>query len=64
MEMDTWYDLRIQQLFDLSGRVNDLLDEVEPKGEGVRPAPSPRGRELFDPTDRVPDLPDEGQGEK
>jgi len=64
MEMDTWYDLRIQQLFDLTGRVNDLLDEVEPTGDDVRPSRSQRGRELFDPTDRVPDLLEEAQGDK
>jgi hypothetical protein len=35
MEMDTWYDLRIEQLFDLTGRVHDLLDEVEDTDEDV-----------------------------
>jgi len=56
MEMDTWYDLRIQQLFDLTGRVNDLLDEVKDAGEGAAPAPAPRVRDLFDLTDRVSEL--------
>ena len=56
MGMDTWYDLRIQQLFDLTGRVNELLDEVKDTGEGAEPAPAPRVRELFDLTDRVSDL--------
>jgi len=56
MEMDTWYDLRIQQLFDLTGRVNDLLDEVKDAGEGAAPAPAPRVRDLFDLTDRVWEL--------
>ena len=56
MEMDTWYDLRIQQLFDLTGRVNYLLDEVKDAGEGAAPAPAPRVRELFDLTDRVSEL--------
>jgi len=56
MEMDTWYDLRIQQLFDLTGRVNDLLDEVKDSGEGDAPAPAPRVRELFDLTNRVSGL--------
>ena len=55
MEMDTWYDLRIQQLFDLTGRVNELLNEVPDIGEGVAAAPAPRVRELFDLTDRVSD---------
>jgi len=64
MEMDTWYDLRIQQLFDLSGRVNELLDEVKDTDEGVAPAPAPRGRELFDLTDRESDLLKEVQGDK
>ena len=64
MEMDTWYDLRIQQLFDLSSRVNDLLDEVKDSGEGAAPAPVPRGRELFDLTDRVSELPKKVQGDQ
>lgn len=54
--MDTWYDLRIQQLFDLTGRVNDLLDEVKDFGEDAAPAPTPRVREQFDLTDRVSEL--------
>lgn len=61
MEMDTWYDLRIQQLFDLTGRVNDLLDEVEDSGEGVAPAPAPRFREPFGLTDPAPDRLEEVQ---
>jgi len=69
MEMDTWYDLRIQQLFDLTGRVNELLDEVKDTevkdtGEGIAPAPAPRVRELFDLTDRVSDLLKEVRGDK
>jgi len=64
MEMDTWYDLRIQQLFDLTGRVNELLDEVKDTGAGVAPAPAPRVRELFDLTDRVSDLLKEVRGDK
>ena len=56
MEMDTWYDLRIQQLFDLSSRVNELLEEVADAGEAVAPASAPRGRELIDLTDRESDL--------
>ena len=63
-EMDTWYDLRIQQLFELAGRVNELLDEVKDTGEGAAPAPAPRVRELFDLTDRVMDPLKEEQGEK
>ncbi len=63
-EMDTWYDLRIQQLFELTGRVNELLDEVKDTGEGVAPAPAPRVREVFDLTDRVTDPLKEVQGEK
>ena len=54
--MDTWYDLRIQQLFDLTGRVNDLLDEVKDFGEDAAPAPALRVREQFDLTDRVSEL--------
>jgi hypothetical protein len=64
MEMDTWYDLRIQQLFDLTGRVNELLDEVKDTGEDVAPSPALRVRELFDLTDRVSDLLKEVQGDK
>lgn len=64
MEMDTWYDLRIQQIFDVTGRVNELLDEVKDTGEGVAPAPAPRVRALFDPTDRVSGLLEEVQGDK
>jgi hypothetical protein len=64
MEMDTWYDLRIQQLFDLTGRVSDLLDEVEDSGEGAEPAPVRRVRELFDLTDRVSELVKEVQGDQ
>ena len=64
MEMDTWYDLRIQQLFDLTGRVNELLDEVKDTGDGVAPAPAPRVRELVDLTDRVSGLLEEVQGDK
>jgi len=64
MEMDTWYDLRIQQLFDLTGRVNDLLDEVKDSGEGAAPAPAPRVRELFDLTDRVSELLKEVRGDQ
>ena len=64
MGMDTWYDLRIQQLFDLTGRVNELLVEVKDTGEDVAPTPAPRVRELFDLTDRVSDLLKEVQGDK
>jgi hypothetical protein len=64
MEMDTWYDLRIQQLFDLTGRVNELLGEVKDTGDSVAPAPAPRVRELVDLTDRVSSLLEEVQGDK
>ena len=64
MEMDTWYDLRMQQLFDLTGRVNELLDEVPDIGEGVATAPATRVPELFDLTNRVSDLPKEVQDDK
>ena len=37
MEMDIWYDLRIQQIFNLTSPVNDLLDEVEDTCEGIAP---------------------------
>lgn len=53
MDMDTWYDLRLEQLFDLTGRVNELLDEVEDTAEDV-PASAHRVCEPFDLTDRVP----------
>jgi len=59
MEMDTWYDLHIQQLFDLTGRVDDLLDEVKDAGEGAASVSAPRVRELFDLTDPVSELPKE-----
>lgn len=64
MEMDTWYDLRIQQLFDLTGRVNDLLDEVQDSGEGGASVPAPRVRELFELTDRVSELLKEVRGDQ
>jgi hypothetical protein len=64
MEMDTWYDLRLQQLFELNDRVNELLEEVTDTGEGATPAPAPRVRGLFDLTDRVSDLLKEVQGDK
>lgn len=55
MEMDTWYDLRIQQLFDLTDRVNDLFDEVKDADADVPPAPASRVREPLDVTDPVSD---------
>jgi hypothetical protein len=64
MEMDTWYDLRFEQLLDLTGRVNDLLDEVKDSGEDAAPAPAPRVRELFDLTDRVSELQKKVQGDQ
>jgi hypothetical protein len=64
MEMDTWYDLRIQQLFDLTGRVNELLDDVKDTGEDVAPVSAPRVRELFALTDRVSDLLKEVEGDR
>ena len=64
MGMDTWCELRIQQTFNLTGRANELLDEVKDTGEGVAPAPAPRVRELFDLTDRVSELLKEVQGDK
>ena len=54
MDMDTWYDLRLEQIFDLTSRVNELLDEVEDTAEGD--APAQRVCELFDLTDPVSDL--------
>lgn len=62
--MDTWYDLRLQQLFDLSSRVNDLLDEVTDARDGGAPAPAERVCELFDLTDRVSDLLKEVRGDQ
>jgi hypothetical protein len=53
MEMDTWYDLRIQQIFDLNDRVSELLDGVTDNGEGSAPAPVER---VCDLTDRVSDF--------
>jgi hypothetical protein len=62
--MDTWYDLRFEQLFDLTGRVNDLLDEVKDSGDDAEPVPAPRVRELFDLTDRVSELHKEVQADQ
>jgi hypothetical protein len=64
MEMDTWYDLRIQQIFDLNDRVNELLDEVTDHGEGDAPAPVERVCEFFELTDRVSDFVKEVRGGK
>lgn len=64
MEMDTWYDLRIQQLFDLNDRVNDLLDEVTDSDEDAAPVQAQRVCELFDLTDRVSDIRKEVRGDK
>ena len=64
MEMDPWYDLRIEQLFDLTGRVSELLDEVEDSDEGVAPASRHLVCEPFDLTDRVSDLLKEAQSRK
>jgi hypothetical protein len=54
MDMDTWYDLRIEQIFDLTSRVNELLDDAEDNAEDV--APAQRVCEPSDLTDREPDL--------
>lgn len=55
MEMDTWYDLRIEQIFDLTSRVNELLGDAEDTAEDV--APAQRVCESScDLTDREPDL--------
>ena len=54
MDMDTWYDLRIEQIFDLSSRVNELLDGVEDTAEGAEAAQ--RVCEPFNLTDRESDL--------
>ena len=52
--MDAWYDLRLQQLFDLTDRVNDLLDDATVSGEDA--APEERVCELFDLRAPVSDL--------
>ena len=64
MDMDTWYDLRIEQLFDLTGRVDELLDEVEDTAEDVAPASAQRVCEPLVLTDRVSDLLKEVQSDK
>ena len=51
MGMDTWYDLQIEKLVELTDRVNDQLDDVQGSGAGGGPQPVPRVRELFDLTD-------------
>ena len=62
MDMDTWYDLRIEQIFDLTSRVNELLDDAEDTAEDV--APAQRLCEPFDLTDRESDLHREVQSRK
>ena len=59
MGMDTWYDLQIEKLVELTDRVNDQLDDVQGSGAGGGSPPVARVRELFDLTDRVSDLPEE-----
>lgn len=62
--MDTWYDLRFEQLCDLTGRVNDLLDEVKDFGDDATPVPAPRVRELFDLSVRLSELHKEVQADQ
>jgi hypothetical protein len=62
MDMDTWYDLRIEQIFDLTSRVNELLDDAADTDEDV--APGQRVCEPFDLTDRAADLLKEVQSSK
>jgi hypothetical protein len=62
MDMDTWYDLRFEQIFDLTSRVNELLDEVEDTAEDV--APAQRVCEPFNLTGRASDLLKEVQSGK
>ena len=63
MDMDTWYDLRIEQIFDLTSRVNELLDEVDDTAEDGAPAQRVCC-EAFDLTDRAADLLKEVQSRK
>jgi hypothetical protein len=56
MGMDTWYDLQLQELVDLTDRVNGLLEEIEGSSADAVPTPAPGVRELFELTDRVSDL--------
>lgn len=62
MDMDTWYDLRIEQIFDLTTRVNELLDDAEDTAEDV--APARRVCEPFNLTDRASDRLKEAQSGK
>ena len=54
MDMDTWYDLRFEQIFDLTSRVNELLDDAEDNAPDV--APARRVCEVLDLTDCELDL--------
>ena len=56
MGMDTWYDLQIEKLVELTDRVSDQLDELQRSGASGGPPPTPRVRELFGLTDRVSGL--------
>jgi hypothetical protein len=57
MAMDLWYDLRLREIFELRGRMHELLDDAE--GLDAEPAPGRRVREMIDLADRAPDLPKE-----
>ena len=55
MGMDTWYDLQLQELAELTDRVSDLLGEVQGSGVAGAPQLAPRVRKPFDRTDSVTD---------
>ena len=56
MEMDTWYELRFQQIFDLTDRANELLEDVKDTREGVASASALRIHPPSDFTGRASDL--------
>jgi hypothetical protein len=64
MEMDTWYELRFQQIFDLSDRANELLEEVKDTGEGPASPSDQHVRQPFDLADRVSDRLERDKGDR
>jgi hypothetical protein len=64
MEMDTWYELRFQQIFDLTDRANELLEEVKDTDEAAKPPSAQRVRQPFDLADRGTDLLEGDKGDR
>ena len=64
MEMDTWYELRFQQIFDLSDRANELLEEVKDTGEGTTSGSGQLECQPFDLADRVSDRLEGDKGDR